>query len=300
MFNKRSRLVGYAMIDRRTMEKILVAQKNEITEHLIYKKLSESINDKNNSKVLKEISGDELSHYKVWKKLSGKDVKPSLFNLWKYAMISRIFGITFGIKLMEKGEQNAQKSYAEMMKKIPEARKILADEDKHEKELIEMIDEERLRYVGSIVLGINDALVELTGALAGFTLAIQNAKLIAIMGLITGIAAALSMAASEFLSQTTDKGENPKKAAVYTGIVYMATVLFLVAPYFLFNSLYLSLASTIAIALVIIFLFTFYVSVAQDVQFKKRFLQMSFVSLGVAAITFCIGLFVRIFFNIQV
>lgn len=300
MFNKRSWLVGYAMIESRVMEKIIAAQRNEITEHLIYKKLSESVKDKDNRKVLGQISEDELSHYKVWKKLSGKDVKPSMFNFWRYVLISKIFGITFGIKLMEKGEQNAQKSYAEMMKKTPEAGKILDDEEEHEKELIGMIDEERLRYVGSIVLGINDALVELTGALAGFTLAINNAKLIAITGLITGIAAALSMAASEFLSQTTDKGENPKKAAVYTGIVYMMTVLFLVAPYFLFDNLYLSLASTIITALVIILLFTFYVSVAQDVPFRKRFLQMASVSLGVAAITFCIGLFVRIFFNMQI
>ena len=53
---------------------------------------------------------------------------------------------------------------------MPSAKEIVEDEDKHEQELIDLIDEERLRYVGSIVLGLNDALVELTGALAGLHL----------------------------------------------------------------------------------------------------------------------------------
>jgi VIT1/CCC1 family predicted Fe2+/Mn2+ transporter len=57
-----------------------------------------------------------------------------------------------------------------------------------------MIEEERLEYVGAMILGLNDALVELSGSLAGFTLALQDSKLVAMVGMITGIAAALSMA----------------------------------------------------------------------------------------------------------
>ena len=50
--------------------------------------------------------------------------------------------------------------------------------------------------MGSVVLGLNDELVEFTGALAGFTLALSDHRLIALTGSITGIAAALSMASS--------------------------------------------------------------------------------------------------------
>ncbi len=94
------------------------------------------------------------------------------------------------------------------------------DEQHHEEKLIEMIDEERLQYMGSVVLGLNDALVEFTGALAGFTLALNDTKLIALTGSITGIAAALSMASSEYLSTKSEKTHNkrPVKAAIYTGI----------------------------------------------------------------------------------
>lgn len=82
---------------------------------------------------------------------------------------------------------------------------IQEDELKHEQKLLGMLDETVLRYLGSIVLGLNDALVELTGVLAGLTFGFQDSKMVAFSGLITGIAAAMSMAGSEYLSTVTEK-----------------------------------------------------------------------------------------------
>lgn len=181
---------------------------------------------------------------------------------WKYVLISKILGLAFGLKLMERGEEAAQDNYKKISKHIKkDAEKIKRDEQRHERELLEMLDEERLKYVGSIVLGLNDALVELTGALAGLTLALQNSQLIATAGLVTGIAASMSMGASEYLStrseviskEDTSKssislelknqeskipekllgvfdkdkdGKSPIKASVYTGLAYIITVFF--------------------------------------------------------------------------
>ena len=96
---------------------------------------------------------------------------------------------------------------------------MLINEENHEKELIALVDEERLKYVGSVVLGLNDALVEFTGTLAGLTFAIQNTQIIAVAGLIMGVAASLSMGASEYLSHGVLMGDQPDpvKASVYTG-----------------------------------------------------------------------------------
>jgi|SRR3989344_1671288 len=289
------------MLDSKIKKTILTAQKNEITEHFIYSRLSKSIKDPNNKKVLKHISDDELRHYNIWKKYTKEEVKPNSFKIWKYYLISRIFGITFGIKLMEKGEENAQETYDKISKSIPAAKKIIKDEDQHEKKLIGMIDEERLRYVGSIVLGLNDALVELTGALAGFTLALRNTRLIAATGLITGVAASLSMAVSEYLSTKSEEGvKNPIKASVYTGIAYVITVIFLILPYLVIKNVFTALGFTMLNAIIVIFLFTFYISVAKGLSFKRRFLEMALISLGVAALTFGIGFLIKIFFNIEV
>lgn len=288
------------MLDKETKKAVLTAQKNEITEHFIYEKLSQSIKDPHNKKILKRISSDELKHYNFWKKYTHENVKPDKLKIWKYFFISRILGLTFGIKLMERGEEQAQVTYEKISKFVPDAKSIVKDEDEHEKQLVNLIDEERLRYVGSMVLGLNDALVELTGALAGLTLALQNTRLIAMTGLITGIAASLSMASSEYLSTKSEDAKNPFKASIYTGSAYVLTVLFLIFPYLLFTNFYFCLGFTILNAITVIFIFTFYISVAKDVSFRNRFFEMTIISLGIAALTFGIGFLIRIFFNVDV
>jgi VIT1/CCC1 family predicted Fe2+/Mn2+ transporter len=277
-----------------TRRAILQAQKNEITEFYIYTKLAKSVKNQNNSDILTRIANEEKVHSEIWKKYTKVDVKPNRPKIFFYYWIARIFGITFGIKLMERGEETAQVSYEMMAEEIPEAKKIAEDENLHEKKLIEMIDEEALKYMGSIVLGLNDALVELTGALAGLTFALANTQLTAVAGLITGIAASFSMAASEYLSNRAEGNDAVSvKSAIYTGVAYIITVALLVLPYFIFTGYVIALICTMAIALTIIFVFNYYISVAKDFRFFPRFAEMALLSIGVAAISFVIGLIIR-------
>ena len=288
-------------MDDKILHRILEFQRSEITEHHVYRKLAASLPESNNRQVLSRIAEDEKKHYLIWKKYSGRDISPDRLKIGWYSLISKVLGITFGVKLMERGEENAQDNYRSLADVIPDAAQVAADEDAHEADLLRMIDEERLKYVGSIVLGLNDALVELTGALAGLTLALQNTRLVASAGLITGIAASLSMAASEYISTTSEGGEkNPVKAAVYTGLAYIATVFFLIAPFLIFSQIFLCLGLSVLNAVIVIFLFTFYVSVAQEIPFRRRFAEMTTLSLGVALVSFFIGFFVRKIMNIDI
>ncbi len=281
-------------------DKLLLFQRNEITENHIYLRLARMARDEKNRRILEQIAKDELRHYHEWKVHTGKDIGPHRLTILKYDLISRLLGFTFAIKLMEAGEDAAQENYRHVLEEL-EIGHIIDEENDHEQELIEMLDEERLRYVGSIVLGLNDALVELTGALAGLTLALQNTKLIALTGSITGLAAALSMAVSEYLSTKSENSDqNPLKASVYTGTAYVITVVSLIAPYLLFSSYYLCLAITLSIGLVIVAAFNYYISVVQEVSFKKRFLEMAGLSLGVSAISFLIGMVLRKFIGIDI
>lgn len=276
-------------------------QRSEITEYHIYKRLAKSIKDPENREIIAQIAEDELYHSNAWKKYTGREIKPNMWKVWAYYLISRVFGFTFGVKLMERGEEKAQEGYTRLIGKVPDIQNWIRDEEVHEQKLLAMLDEERLRYAGSVVLGLNDALVELTGALAGLTLALQNVKLIALSGLITGIAASLSMAASEYLatrSEETDK--NPVRAAIYTGIAYILTVALLVTPYLLIQNYILDLIITLAIGVVIIAIFNFYISVAKDEPFRPRFLEMAGLSLGVAVFSFIIGYFIRIWMGIEI
>ncbi len=192
-------------------------------------------------------------------------------------------------------------SYSKYRHEIADIEKFIAEEGDHEDVLIKLIDEEHLRYVGSIVLGLNDALVELTGALAGLTLAFQNSNLIALSGAITGFAAAFSMAASEYLSTRTEKThKDPIKASIYTGITYLLTVIILILPYMLFDNYLLNLAFVLLAAVLIIALFNFYIATVRGESFRKRFLEMAGVSLGVAALSFLIGYIFRRLLGVEI
>jgi VIT1/CCC1 family predicted Fe2+/Mn2+ transporter len=280
---------------------LLAMQRGEITEHHIYTKIAAAQKDPHNREVLTRIAQDELGHYGIWKRYTHQDVEPNTARIWFYYLIARVFGITFAIKLMEGVEKRAQSYDKALIDKIPEIQTILTNEETHERELIALIDEERLKYVGSVVLGLNDALVEFTGTLAGLTFAIQNTQIIAVVGLIMGVAASLSMGASEYLSQRSDGGPtDPLKASVYTGVAYILTVALLILPFLVFTSPYYALMLTLLGAVMVIFLFTFYISVAKDLPFWKRFGEMLLISLGIAAISFVIGIFIRTGLNINV
>lgn len=283
------------------IKKIKSFQKNEITEYYIYSRLSRSTKNQKNAETLQKIGDDEMRHYMFWRNYSGVDVKPNKWKIFKFYWIAKILGITFGIKLMEKGEEGAQEEYRKICEYIPDAKQIVEDEDAHERELISMLEEKKLDYVGSIVLGLNDALVELTGTLAGLTFALQNTRLIAIAGLITGIAASFSMAASEYLSTKSEgNGENALSSSIYTGIAYIFTVIILILPYLLFTNYFVCLGLTMTFAVLVILFFNYYISIAKDLDFKKRFWEMFIISMGVAAFSFGIGYLIRVFIGIDI
>ncbi len=288
-------------INGKELKFILMNQKNEIDGYHIYNNLSGQIKSKHNSSVLKKIAVNEKEHYQILKKYSGIEVRPGKIKIFLYTLCARVLGLTFTLKLMEKGEKDADNSYSGLKKKIREVAGILKQENSHEKNLLNMINESKLSYMGSVVLGLNDALVELTGALAGYTLALKNSRAIAMIGLITGIAAALSMASSEFLAKRHE-GEHEKAllASIYTGIAYIITVIILVLPFFLFINFIFDLILCLVFAVLIIYLFNFYIATAKDLPFKKRFLEMTSISLIVSAVSFCIGMLVKFFMKMDI
>lgn len=280
---------------------LLQYQRNEITEHYFYQRLIKNISSEKNRQVLMKISMQELQHYHTWRKYTGIDIGPDRYKLWKYLILARLFGFTFTIKFMELSEQAAQRRYTVLCDSIPEARSIIDDERCHESELIELLDERRLRYLGSIVLGLNDALIELTGVLAGLTLALQNTNLIALVGLITGITAAMSMGASEYLAKKSEEsGKNPLRAAFYTGITYLFTVGLLVLPFLVIENYLVALPLSLTAAILIIGVFNYYIAVAKEVSFKKRFLGMAGLSLGVSTLSFLLGLGIRTLLGVEI
>ncbi len=288
-------------MDERTRKKIKAIQKGEITDYYIYNRLASREKTPGNKDILIKIAENEMAHYNIFKTYTKEDIRPAKLQVAFYTFLAVLFGLTFALKLMERGEAIASRTYQAFKQVVPEIEGIIQEEERHEKELLNLIDEKKLNYAGSIVLGLNDALVELSGALAGFTFAIQNSHTIALMGLITGVAATFSMAASEYLSKRQETSRKEAlKSSLYTGISYVLTVVCLILPYFLIKNPFINLGVIIGIVIITILFFNFYISIAKDLSFKRRFFEMALISLGVALLSFGIGWLVRTYLGPEI
>ena len=286
-------------MDDSKRERLLHLQRMEATEAEVYRRLAEMQEDPVNRSILEGIALEEERHEAVIAKMTGEEVKADRAKVARQIVLARLFGFTFSVKMMEATEQDAAAEYRNLG-----LHDIAEEEEAHEQNMIRMLDEERLRYSGSVVLGMSDALIELTGALAGLTFALQDLNLVALAGLVTGIAAAFSMGASEYLSSRTEKkAESAVKAAFFTWISYLLTVLLLVAPFLIFQAdspefhglgpHVQALMCTFAAGLLIVALFNFYLSVIEEVSFRSRFLEMAGILGVVSLISYGIGITLR-------
>ncbi|MBR6736376.1 MAG: VIT1/CCC1 transporter family protein [Oscillospiraceae bacterium] len=289
-------------ISERALKTLTEMQQNEVDEHEIYKNIAAFVKDDNDRETLLRIAEDEAAHAKVWEGYTGKKCTPRKMRVRFYTFIARLLGYTFALKKMEGGEDTASETYRQLIDEIPEADRIVKDEEEHEAKLLDMLDEERLQYVGAMVLGLNDALVELTGTLAGMAFALQNNRLVALSGLITGVSATFSMTASSYLSAKSEQDPNAIKSCAYTGIMYLITVVLLVAPYLLMpvNSFVAALVVMMITVALIILAFNYYISVAKSLNFKERFLEMLVISGSVAVLSFVVGLVVKAWLGIDI
>lgn len=281
---------------------VLRSQCDEETGALIYANIAKREKNPQNRMILLGMAEDEKRHAAVWREMSGRGVKPNRFKACWLVLLSHLLGYTFVMKRIWKDENEAVAGYEKLKDVLPEAVEIQADEMRHEQELIGMLDEERLQYVGAMVLGLNDALVELTGTIAGLSFAVMNTRLVALSGIITGISATLSMAASNYLAERADGNPNALKSSLYTGIAYLITVALLVTPYLLLpNHLWMvALISMLGVVVLVIWVFNYYISVAKDVPFGRRFAEMCSISLGVAVVAFVIGLLAKELLGVDV
>jgi VIT1/CCC1 family predicted Fe2+/Mn2+ transporter len=285
------------ILSDKEMTVYLKFQQDEVNAVEIYRRLGEMSKSGNNRTVLLDMSKEEAGHAAFIAEYTHRKLNYSRWRVFSVIILARIFGLMFTLKLLERDEGLAVSSYTddELLSAFAKT------EDKHEETLLDMIDERMLHYMGSIVLGLNDALVEFTGALAGYTLALGNCPMVALTGSITGIAAALSMGSSEYLSTKSDGGDRHHAllSAIYTSVAYLITVFLLIAPYILIAQPVVASVVMLVLAIVVIAVFNFYYSVVRNEKFRHRFGEMALISLSVAALSFIIGYLLKLFTGIE-
>lgn len=280
---------------------------NQYRDHVIYKELARVEKVPEFKAVLEMLVQQELDDYNFWKQFaSRKRFKVRKIDILFYKLLRRVLGLTFTAKMLEGHEKQMLYMYNDYAKSLMDEKlkvklkQMIKKEIGHEHALISQVKEEKVKFTSSIVLGLNDGLIELTGALVGFSFALQQTSLVALTGFIMGIAAAMSMASSGYMQAQYERGKDARKAAVYTGSSYIIVVFFLIAPFFIFSSLLLAVLSMLGASISIIAAISFYTSVLFERKFVLQFRQMLIFSLGVAAIAFVVGFLFRIITGISV
>ena len=278
--------------------------RNELTEHVIYHKLAERERNPENRAVLERLSLQEKSHHDFWTELSGTPVTPRRHAILGTILLRDLLGVTFMTKFLELHEKDAVAEYQKMLPSIPPSHQerfttIIQDEASHEQSLIGQLKEKRIAYIGFIVLGLADAIVEITGTHAGF-LGVTGSTLIAgVSGVIVGFAAAISMASAAYLQAKQDLEKSPFVSAVATGISYLFSVICLALPYFLIRTMFTAFATSTSIGIILIAGFTYYGAVVFDRKFWSEFLEAAALMLGTAGATFLVGTIVGRIFHLN-
>ncbi|MCC6064905.1 MAG: hypothetical protein LM576_02875 [Thermofilum sp.] len=273
---------------------------DELLDHELYARLAARERNERNRKLLEELARDELRHHLFWSKLAGP-VRLGLGGRLKLRLLlslSRLAGKTFTIKLLERGEAATVGEYRRAAAELggelaAELARVIEDEERHESELAGSLDELVVRQLGSIALGVSDAIIELTGVLAGFAGYTGSPLQVAAAGLIVGVSAALSMAAAAYSQAKHERGKNPRTAAAFTGLFYMLTVLALVAPLLLGVPASIGVALSLACALAILAAFSFYSAVVMERPFLREYLENAAVIMAVSLVGYAFGQIVK-------
>ena len=112
----------------KALEIIRKMQQSELTESVIYEKIAAFAKGDENKQTLLRLSREEKAHYLIWKKYTNQEMKPESLKVLKYTMIARTLGFTFAVKLMERGEENAQVEYDLLAREVAESTAIRQQE----------------------------------------------------------------------------------------------------------------------------------------------------------------------------
>ncbi|MCE4625453.1 MAG: VIT1/CCC1 family protein [Desulfurococcales archaeon] len=280
---------------------------DEYTDYMIYNYLASHEKNEKLKKVLEELAKEEYEHYIFWSSLLGRkcDVSISKAKLRLIRAIRAVFGLTFTLKFLERHESEVIAEYREYLKYLEDGdarrrlEKIIEEEEKHENELIAGIEETIVRYLSFIVLGLADAIVEITGVHAGFLGVTSKTLMAGIAGLVVGLSAAISMASAAYLQAKSDPTREPLTSALMTGAGYLAAVALLAAPYFLIQSMLAAFTVSVLGGIALIGLFTYYSAIVFDRPFTREFIESTTLMLGTALASYIFGDIIGAKFNLH-
>jgi VIT1/CCC1 family predicted Fe2+/Mn2+ transporter len=276
-----------------------VRMSDEYSDSALYARLSKTVNpDSPIRKVLEDLSATEQRHFEFWRKYVPSE-QPRLARLKLYwiLFLRRFLGLTFATRYLDRHESNVVQEYQGLARLIPEVdgpayAEMVADEREHEKAFAMKVESSAVRYISFVVLGLADALVEISGIHAGWLGLFEKTEIAGLAGVVAGGAASLAMASAAFAQAKQGFSGSARLSATYTGVSYFVTAIILATPYFLTSSMILALGTSLGLAVVILAITTWYSIVIQQKPFLRDFLEILAILFGTTILVFLLGSFV--------
>ncbi len=291
--------------DPKLSEVAKIRMSHEFTDSTLYERLSRTVPSTSPfAEVLRHLSDTEHKHYEFWRKYApGEEPKVSRVKLYWVLFLRRVLGLTFASRFLDRHEASVVKEYKGLAGMIPQEdveafNEMVADEQEHENEFAHKIESSAIRYISFVVLGLADALVEITGIHAGSLGIYNKTEYAGLAGVIAGAAASLAMASAAFAQAKQGFKGSARLSAVYTGVSYFITAIILATPYFLTPSMVIALTSSLLLAVVILTLITYYSTVISGKPFLRDFLEILLIMFGVTIVLYVFGYFAGLYAGI--
>jgi VIT1/CCC1 family predicted Fe2+/Mn2+ transporter len=314
------------MESREEMEKSFL--KDELLDHETYLRLKKSEKSSEIRSLLQRLADKEEEHIRIWSMLLGKassSVKKPAFigvRVFLLRLLRKTLGIGFVTRLLERDEESGLERYkaglksgvmSERDKKY--LRRVIGDEAEHETSFAGKVEQYsgELGYTQSIILGLNDGLVEIVAMVAGLATVATSSFIVVIIGLIAGISGTLSMAGGVYLSSKSeglvedamDKEKktvrvSPSKEGYYTGIYYFVGALIAILPFIFGVGGAVGILLSIVLVSIALVIASTIIAVISGTSIRKRSLEMLAVSLGAAFVTILFGTFAKIHFGVSI
>lgn len=306
------------MTSRANIKKLKKFLVTERMHAIMYAHLAKEEDHPKHKRFLNKLTSEERKHEELLRTiLSDEGVNvdkyaPSGIKIAFYKIISAVFGVPFGIAVIEREEGETIKDYIAILSQIKEKkstnklRTIIKDEEAGEQELQENLNDysEHFEYIKSIIFGLNDGLVEILAVVAGLAVVATSPFVVVVGGIIVGISGTLSMAGGAYLSSKSynlveeeKKGKKavnvPFKDAAYTGAFYFLGSLASVAPFAFGMSGFAGILTAIITVSIVLVLASAVIGIVSKTSIKRRSLEMLTISLGAAFVTIILGIILR-------
>ena len=272
---------------------------DEYTDGAVYRMLGRHEKNQSFRKALEDLARGEQSHYDFWKAYAPQ-AEPRINKLKVYItlVLRVILGLTFTMKFLERHEDALHQRYREMVEKIPAADKArfeaMMEEEEHQEDLLMgQIHEGRVKYMSFIVLGLADAVVEISGIHAGSLGIFNRTEFAGLAGVVAGMAASIAMASAAYAQAKQGFEGSAKWSAIYTGVSYMFTAIFLALPYFLTGSMVFALGTSLAVGVVLVAMMTYYDTVISGKRFKRQFAEIAGIIFAATLALYIAGTIIR-------